>query len=218
MPDQSTSKRLLLIGGSSHSGKSTLAGAVAERLGWRHRSTDKLAKHPGRPWAPSGSHVPEHVAAHYRALQPEQLLRDVLRHYRKNVWPQVEQIVTECLACGEPGMVLEGSAVLPELAVRLPQDGTACLWLTLDDGLFAERIYAASGYQRQPNDGRLLVDRFLARTRLFDQHVIAAAERAGFPVVRIVSATSRRTLVDRCLAALHGHNESREPDTSSSSR
>lgn len=40
--------RVILIGGSSHVGKSTLAQYQAAKLGWNYRSTDKLARHPGR--------------------------------------------------------------------------------------------------------------------------------------------------------------------------
>lgn len=42
--------RVILIGGSSHAGKSTLAQALAAELGWSYGSTDKRARHPGRPW------------------------------------------------------------------------------------------------------------------------------------------------------------------------
>ena len=42
--------RVILIGGSSHTGKSTAAREIAGRLGWSHLSTDSLARHPGRPW------------------------------------------------------------------------------------------------------------------------------------------------------------------------
>jgi 2-phosphoglycerate kinase len=42
--------RVVLIGGTSNVGKSTVAQAVAERLGFEYLSTDELARHPGRPW------------------------------------------------------------------------------------------------------------------------------------------------------------------------
>lgn len=56
--------RILLIGGSSHVGKSTVAQSLASHLGWNYRSTDKLARHPGRPWQAKPKKVPNHVAAH----------------------------------------------------------------------------------------------------------------------------------------------------------
>ena len=86
--------RVILIGGSSHVGKSTLADSLAAKLGWAQISTDKLARHPGRPWQPEPQQVPDHVAEHYLSLSVRELIEDVLHHYKVNVWPQVEAIVT----------------------------------------------------------------------------------------------------------------------------
>ena len=72
--------RVLLIGGTSHTGKSTLAQAVATRLNWQHQSTDKLARHPGRPWSVGSEPISGEVAEHYLSLDVEELVADVLRH------------------------------------------------------------------------------------------------------------------------------------------
>ena len=53
---------VVLIGGTSHVGKSTVARALATSLGFRHVSTDRLARHPGRPWTTTRPHVREHYA------------------------------------------------------------------------------------------------------------------------------------------------------------
>lgn len=41
--------KVILIGGSSHAGKSTVAESLAAKLGWSYLSTDRLAAHPGLP-------------------------------------------------------------------------------------------------------------------------------------------------------------------------
>jgi 2-phosphoglycerate kinase len=52
--------RVILIGGSSHVGKSTLGQSLAAKLGWSYCSTDKLARHPGRPWVgANGKPIPK---------------------------------------------------------------------------------------------------------------------------------------------------------------
>ena len=56
--------RVILIGGSSHVGKSTLSRSLADKLGWRLISTDKMARHPGRPWRSAPERLPDHVAEH----------------------------------------------------------------------------------------------------------------------------------------------------------
>ena len=50
--------RVVLIGGTSHVGKSTASELLAGTLGWAHVSTDSLARHPGRPWKPAPEKVP----------------------------------------------------------------------------------------------------------------------------------------------------------------
>jgi len=88
---------LILIGGSSHTGKSTMAEALATRLGWPMRSTDYLARHPGRPWSRPSSKVPPHVTEYYRTSDMDFLLADVLRHYRETIWPKVVEIINPYL-------------------------------------------------------------------------------------------------------------------------
>ena len=78
---------VILVGGSSHVGKSAMSKALASKLGWDHVSTDSLARHPGRPWKPAPEKVPEHVTRHYLCLSVDELVEDVLHHYRVNVWP-----------------------------------------------------------------------------------------------------------------------------------
>ena len=58
--------RILLIGGASHVGKSTLAHSLASHLDCNYYSTDKLARHPGRPWQSEPKDIPQHVAEHYQ--------------------------------------------------------------------------------------------------------------------------------------------------------
>ena len=79
--------RIILIGGTSHCGKSTLARSIGETLGIEVIATDGLAKHPGRPWKAAPEQVPVHVKEHYSQLAPKQLLADVLDHYRI-LWPR----------------------------------------------------------------------------------------------------------------------------------
>lgn len=61
-------------------------------LGWDYLTTDKLARHPGRPWSAETQTIPNRVANHYRTLSVEALLSDVLFHYRK-IYQEIERAV-----------------------------------------------------------------------------------------------------------------------------
>jgi 2-phosphoglycerate kinase len=187
--------RILLIGGTSHSGKSTVGKAVAEKLGWRLESTDYLARHPGRPWRTDGSEVPPHVIEHFSTLTVDELMAEVLRHYR-TVWPQIEALMAE----NEDGLVIEGSAVLPELVAELQSDRVKRMWLVGSDGLFRSRIEAESRLAPASACEALAIEKFALRAERFNRYVKAEVERLGLSSLPADAPTA--ILVERLISQL----------------
>lgn len=158
--------RVVLIGGTSNVGKSTVGQVVAEKLEFTYRSTDRLARHPGRPWRTPDREVPPHVAEHYASLTVDELIASVLDHYER-LWPRIEELI-RAHATG-PGLVLEGSALLPARVARLEAAHTAAVWLTADDTVVRDRVRAAGHYAEATSAERLLMDKFLARAARFQE-------------------------------------------------
>ncbi len=154
--------RILLIGGASHVGKSTLAQSLVTHLGWNYRSTDKLARHPGRPWQVKSREIPKHVADHYQLLSADELIKDVIHHYRNNVWSLVKDIVTfHATEVSADRLVLEGSALLPELVNTLNFENTSAIWLIANNEFIRQRIYVASHYESRSHSEKMMIDKFL---------------------------------------------------------
>ena len=197
------SVKVILIGGSSHAGKSTVSESLATKLGWSYLSTDKLAAHPGRPWRRTpGDEVMDIVAEHYLCLSVDELMEDVLRHYRANVWPQVEEIVaSHSDEASTNGLVLEGSALWPEFAKGLEFDKVAALFLTADEETFRRRIYSNSRYREKGHRDRRMIDKFLERTIVYDARMVEAVKRRGFTLVDVLGSDATE-LAERCLLAL----------------
>ena len=195
--------RVILIGGSSHVGKSTLSRSLADRLGWRLISTDKMARHPGRPWRSASERLPDDVAKHYLTLSVGELISDMLHHYRVNVWPKVETLVRSATAeASSDRVILEGSALWPDLVATLSFDGIAALWLTASDDVFRKRIHGESRYHSRSAIERSMVDRFLDRTLAYNERMIDSVNRHGFRLVDVLQSGVTE-LTDRCLAALN---------------
>jgi 2-phosphoglycerate kinase len=193
--------RVILIGGSSHAGKSTLGQAIAAKLGWSYLSTDKLARHPGRPWVGADAKaIPEHVAKYYRELSVDALFLDVLSHYEKNVLPQVEVIVrshasnlsAECL-------VLEGSALWPGFVANLVAlNSVKAIWLTARNQLFQNRIKGESNFCNLCEDEQHLIQKFLDRTLFYNKHMREEVKRLGFMCIDVELFTAEE-LLKKCL-------------------
>ena len=194
--------KVILIGGASHVGKSALSESLAVTLGWACVSTDTLARHPGRPWKPAPAKVPDEVAEHYLRLPVHELIEDVLRHYRVNVWPKVEAIVTS--HSNDPsatGIVLEGSALWPEFVTSLDSRKVAALWLTASEQIFRQRTHAEGLYNSKSPRDRMMIDKFLERTLVYNARMVDAVTRRGFILVDVLQSNVTE-LTERCLSAL----------------
>ena len=167
--------RVLLLGGTSHSGKTSLAERIAAKPGWVLQSTDKLAKHPGRPWKSGSFTPPPHVQQHYQSLNVEALLDDVIRHYNR-LWPMIEKIIADHIDSAAPeqhSLVIEGSALWPTNVLKFNSTHARAFWLEVSPEVTQQRIYANSDYENSPVEGKYLVDKFLQRTLKFDNHMKA---------------------------------------------
>ena len=172
--------RILLIGGSSHAGKSTLAALLAAQLGWTCVATDHLDRHTGRPWP-----VPnDDVAVHYRSMAGEDLADAQWRHY-EHMWHDIEHLVARHLDDpGRAGTVLEGSGVLPAGVASLAQrEPVAALWLTGPRRMFAERIHRAGRYEQADEERKFIIDQFLDRTLRYDARMRAGVAAHGLALV-----------------------------------
>ncbi|MEU5046224.1 AAA family ATPase [Streptomyces griseorubiginosus] len=192
--------RVVLIGGTSNTGKSTVAGAVAERLGFEHRSTDLLARHPGRPWRTPEREVPPHVAEHYATLPVDELTDSVLAHYER-LWPRIEELIAEHAEHADsPGLVLEGSALWPERVAALAAPHTAAVWLTADETVVRARIRAGGRYDEASEQERFLMDKFLARSLRYQSLMVDVVERLGLARVDVGTDRSVSEVADAVLA------------------
>ncbi|AKA07904.1 hypothetical protein SAZ_40200 [Streptomyces noursei ZPM] len=193
--------RVVLIGGTSNVGKSTVARVVAERLRFAYRSTDRLARHPGRPWRTPERDVPPHVAEHYAALPLDELIASVLDHYAR-LWPRVEDLITAHATGAEAGtgLVLEGSALWPTRVAGLTVPHTAAVWLTAGETVVRGRVHGAGRYAEATAGERHLMDKFLARTGRYQSLMLSEVHRLGLDHLDSGDGRSPEELADAVLS------------------
>ncbi|MFJ8888852.1 hypothetical protein ACIRJR_36420 [Streptomyces sp. NPDC102402] len=199
--------RVVLIGGTSNTGKSTVARAVADRLGFVCLSTDGLARHPGRPWRTPEREVPDHVAEHYAALTVDELVTSVLGHYER-LWPRVEELIT-AYARGSgagAGLVLEGSALWPVSVAKLTVPHTAAVWLVADGAVLRSRMYAAGRYDEATAPERRLTDKFLARSERYQALMLEALSGLGLDRIDVGGCASVAELADLVTATVEAQD------------
>lgn len=195
--------RVVLIGGTSHAGKSTVGQVVADRVGFEYRSTDRLARHPGRPWRTPDWDVPAHVAEHYSTLTVDELIASVLEHYER-LWPRIQELITQ-YAAGQragAGLVLEGSALWPDRVARLTVPHTAAVWLTAEDSVVRARMYEGSRYEEAAAEEQHLIEKFLARTVRYQALMQQAVDSLGLASIDADGGRSPEELADAVLTVV----------------
>jgi shikimate kinase len=188
--------RGLLIGGSSHCGKSTLAHRVSEALGWRMVSTDKLGRHPGRPW-PS---IPAPVEEFYDRLTDETIYW-FLRVHHTNFWPLLAQTIEYERAAGG-GFVLEGSALRPENVATLDDTGLVTVYLFADPDFLGERMRRESDYAQRDAKQQYRIDKFITRSLRDSAELHQAAEAQGFLCIDVADVDGLERATEQLLDVL----------------
>ena len=173
-------KNIVLIGGTSHTGKSTLATFLAQKSGLKNISTDTLARHPGRPWKERPEEIPLHVQEHYFNLSVNELIADVVKHYEK-IWPIVQSVIEK----NANGLILEGSALLPKLIEKISSKKITAIWVTANNAFLKDRIYKSSNYFKKSTREKYLIDKFVERTIAFNDLILKEAKSFKFPVVEV---------------------------------
>ena len=192
----------ILIGGTSHVGKSTLAKALATKLQGKYIACDRLARHPGRPWKTKNNKIIKpHVAEHYRNLSVPELVKDVLIHYHQNVIPQVRNLIDT--HNGDNYLIIEGSALYPSLVKDLVDNKKVrWIWLLGSYSLLEKRVFTNSNFDNASKKERYLIYKFLQRTWMYESAMVNDLKKLGLEQNLINCNLTIEQLVDRCLQEL----------------
>lgn len=171
--------RIVLIGGTSHVGKSTLAAHLANALGCKTISTDQLARHPGRPWPI----IPRPVVDFYERL-PAETIYWFLRVHHENMWPMLERMIDDHVRVGG-NLVLEGSALRPEYVAPVLSEAITGVCLCAPDAFLRLRMQAEAGYLKASDPDRSVMDKFIERSLQDNAEMCEAAQRHGLTLVDV---------------------------------
>lgn len=179
----------ILISGTSHVGKSTLAGRLSAKLHCEAISTDSLARHPGRPWPG----IPAPVEEYYTQLSAE-TIHWFLKVHHQNIWPLIGGLIDSKAGTGNP-TVFEGAALRPEFISPLLGDTTAGVFLHAENDFLLKRMRSEAGYDDATTGQRRIMDAFIERSLRENTEMLASARQHGVPLVDVAQPAAFESLI-----------------------
>ena len=136
--------------------------------------------------------MPAHVEQHYSSLNADELLVDVLNHYKINVVPQVRDIVQRYESgLDDRCVVIEGSALWPEFVEDLARSPSVeAIWFVAGEPVLQQRIYSESDYANASPRQKGLIDMFLQRTLAYGDSMNRALEELDLPFITVDAESS----------------------------
>ena len=168
----------VLILGTSHVGKSTCARELSDVVGWPVISTDKLARHPGRPW----TGVPAPVTEFYLNLSDDAVYW-FLRVHHENMRPVIRTTIQNARKRG--GFILEGAALRPEFFVDWEVSDALAVCLHADETFLRDRISAGSQYSKRSKETKLAIDMFIERSLRENAALVKAAKQHQLKLIDV---------------------------------
>ncbi len=196
--------RVVLVGGAPGAGKTTLARALAERMGRPTHSFDHVVTairavttretHPAFHAARS-SHV-----EYFTETEPARLIQDALE-LEQACWPAVEKICALSRAA-QTELVMDWWLLPPSSLAATEVPGLTGVWIEIDGGALEERERANQSFFAPSSDPDLMFEHFIARSRWANEHYPRQARELGFRVLEQPGDRPTAHLVDELLPVL----------------
>ena len=190
------------IGGASGAGKSTIARHLAARHGLHNYATDDaMPEHARRSTPEESPYLSEFIAMdmdqRWLTRSPETML-ETFHWYRGEGFGL---IVEDLLGLpSEPGVVVEGFRLLPQLVQPLLAEPGHAVWLLPSPG-FRRAAFDSRGstwkIAGQTSDPPRALDNLLTRDHMFTERLRRETKGLGVPTIEVDTHTTEDDLIEQ---------------------
>ncbi|WP_435791226.1 hypothetical protein [Clostridium sp.] len=191
--------KVILVGGSPMSGKTTLATKIASKYFHNCISTDDIGQviQTVIDVDPMKGHD---YREYYIRKSIDGLLKDI-EDYHERMWPSIKRLIDIHSTWSNP-IIIEGWALYPRLVKELGDKNIKKIWLVCDDKVLEKRLLEAKEFYMGATDKDLMIQNYLKRSIWHNHKIFKEIKEFNEDHIRISVDLTEEELFKRAIEVL----------------
>ena len=188
--------KVILIGGSPMTGKTTLATNLAIRYKCNCISTDDIGEilqtendiNPMKGFD---------YREYYIRKSAEDLATEVLRYHCK-IWRATKRLIKIHSTWSNP-IIIEGWSLYPKLIKNIKNENIKCLWLIADENILKKRIIAKRSFYQGATNEVEMIFKYLQRSNWHNKKLYDEVVELKEDYIKINNNLTKKKLIDKAI-------------------
>ena len=191
--------KVVLIGGSPMSGKTTLATKIASKYLCNCISTDDIAQVIQTVIDVNPMKELDY-REYYVRKSIDDLVKDIIEYHEK-IWPSIKRLIDIHSTWSNP-IIIEGWALYPRLVKELGAKNIKNIWLVCDEKVFVERLIESKEFYLGATDVDLMISNYLKRSIWHNNKIFEEIKEFKEGYIRISVGLTEEELFKRAIELL----------------
>ncbi|MBP2658990.1 MAG: uncharacterized protein H6Q69_2022 [Firmicutes bacterium] len=192
--------KVVLVGGSPMSGKTSLATKLSARYEYNCISTDDIGE-----IAQTMSDINPMKNMDYHEYYIRKSVKDLCIDawaYHQKIWPAIRRLVQIHSEWGTP-IIIEGWALYPNLVSEFKNQNIKSVWLICDQGVLEDRLIKNREFWQGASNEDVMKARYLQRSIWHNEKLCSHACKIANNYIKVTRNLSEDELLEKAISILN---------------
>ena len=192
--------KVILIGGSPMSGKSTLASRLSALYGYSHISTDDIGE-----ILQTALDINPMKGFDYREYYIQKSFEELVNEayeYHKKIFPAIERFISIHSSWGSP-IIIEGWALYPDMLKNIANENMKKIWLICEEKMLQARLVGSRSFYSGASDEEAMMSKYLRRSNWHNNKILNECIATSDKYIHIADEMEIEELLQKSISLLN---------------